>query len=93
RTGKDHGCAGSFSRTETTETGTEIEQDIPLLKTYTVFNTDQITGLNGRFEEIASGEDPMSRIGDAGRFFANNGALIRHGGSAAYYAAQRDYIQ
>ncbi|TBC69655.1 ArdC family protein [Rhizobium ruizarguesonis] len=85
--------ASSFIRTETTETGTEIEQDIPFLKTYTVFNTDQIAGLNGRFDEIAPGGDPMSRIGDAGRFFANTGALIRHGGTAAYYAAQRDYIQ
>ncbi|TBA29336.1 ArdC-like ssDNA-binding domain-containing protein, partial [Rhizobium ruizarguesonis] len=45
--------ASSFSRTETTETGTEIEQDIPFLKAYTVFNTDQIAGLNGRFDEIA----------------------------------------
>jgi antirestriction protein ArdC len=44
--------ASSFSRTETTKTGTEIEQDIPFLKTYTVFNTDQIAGLDGRFDEI-----------------------------------------
>ncbi|MGO7472550.1 ArdC-like ssDNA-binding domain-containing protein, partial [Rhizobium ruizarguesonis] len=50
--------ASSFIRTETTETGTEIEQDIPFLKTYTVFNTDQIAGLNGRFDDVASGEDP-----------------------------------
>ncbi|MGO6855874.1 ArdC-like ssDNA-binding domain-containing protein, partial [Rhizobium beringeri] len=85
--------ASSFIRTETTETGTEIEQDIPFLKSYTVFNTDQIAGLPGRFHEIAPAEDPISRIGDAGRFFANTGALIRHGGSAAYYAAHRDYIQ
>ncbi|MGO6726395.1 ArdC family protein, partial [Rhizobium ruizarguesonis] len=69
------------------------EQDIPFLKTYTVFNTDQIAGLNGRFDGIAPVEDPISRIGDAGRFFANTGALIRHGGSAAYYAPHRDYIQ
>ncbi|MGO6814282.1 ArdC family protein, partial [Rhizobium brockwellii] len=85
--------ASSFVRTETTETGTEIEQDIPFLKAYTVFNTDQIAGLNGRFDDFAPHQDPMSRIGDAGRFFANTGALIRHGGSAAYYAAHRDYIQ
>ncbi|MGO7479511.1 ArdC family protein, partial [Rhizobium johnstonii] len=85
--------ASSFIRTETTETGSEIEQDIPFLKAYTVFNTDQIAGLDGRFDDVAPVEDPMSRIGNAGRFLANTGALIRHGGSAAYYAAQRDYIQ
>ncbi|MGO6951920.1 antirestriction protein ArdC, partial [Rhizobium johnstonii] len=81
--------ASSFIRTETTETGTEIEQDIPFLKAYTVFNTDQIAGLDGHFDDVAPVEDPMGRIGDAGRFLANTGALIRHGGSAAYYAAQR----
>ncbi|PDT29224.1 antirestriction protein ArdC [Rhizobium sp. L9] len=85
--------ASSFIRTETTETGAEIERDIPFLKTYTVFNTDQITGLDGRAGCIEPVQDPLSRIGDAGRFFANTGALIRHGGSAAYYAAARDYIQ
>ncbi|MGO6898852.1 ArdC-like ssDNA-binding domain-containing protein, partial [Rhizobium ruizarguesonis] len=42
--------ASSFSRTETTETGTEIEQDIPFLKTYTVFNTDQCDYPDGRLE-------------------------------------------
>ncbi|MGO7050755.1 ArdC-like ssDNA-binding domain-containing protein, partial [Rhizobium johnstonii] len=50
--------ASSFIRTETTETGTEIEQDVPFLKAYTVFNTDQIAGLNGRFDDVAPGEDP-----------------------------------
>lgn len=85
--------ASSFIRAETTETGAEIERDIPFLKTYTVFNTDQITGLDGLAHSIAPDQDWMSRIGAAGRFFANTGALIRHGGSAAYYAAARDYIQ
>ncbi|AAM54911.2 conjugal transfer antirestriction protein (plasmid) [Rhizobium etli CFN 42] len=85
--------ASSFIRAETTETGAEIERDIPFLKTYTVFNTDQITGLNGLAHSIAPDQDWMSRIGAAGRFFANTGALIRHGGSAAYYAPARDYIQ
>jgi len=85
--------ASSFIRTQTIDRGTEIEQNIPFLKAYTVFNTDQIAGLYGRFPEMAAVQDPMSRIGDAARFFANTGALIRHGGSAAYYAAVRDYIQ
>ena len=85
--------ASSLLRTETTETGTEIERDIPFLKAYTAFNTDQIAGLDRRYDDSAAIQDPMSRIGNAGRFFTNTGALIRHGGTAAYYAAARDYIQ
>ena len=85
--------ASSFIRTETNQTGEEIDHDIPFLKAYTVFNADQITGLDLRFHQITPVEDPISRIAHADRFFANTGAMIRHGGSAAYYAPARDYIQ
>lgn len=85
--------AGSFIRPETAETGQEVELNIPFMKTYTVFNADQIAGLDGRFRKITGPSDPFERIGEAGRFFANTGALVRHGGSAAYYAAAHDYIQ
>ncbi|TCL62513.1 zincin-like metallopeptidase domain-containing protein [Rhizobium sp. BK251] len=85
--------ASSFMRRETSESGEELEQDIPFLKSYTVFNLDQITGLDERFYDIAPVQDPLIRIGDAGRFFANTGAMIRHGGTAAYYVPARDYIQ
>ncbi|TAZ44932.1 hypothetical protein ELH75_36295, partial [Rhizobium leguminosarum] len=47
--------ASSFIRTETTETGTEIEQDIPFLKTYTVFNADQILGFQRDAETVKFG--------------------------------------
>ncbi|CDM60393.1 antirestriction protein (plasmid) [Rhizobium favelukesii] len=83
--------ASSFIRTETAETGEAVELNIPFMKTYTVFNADQIAGLDGRFPKIATPSHPFDRIGEAGRFFANTGALIRHGGSSAYYAAAHDY--
>lgn len=85
--------ASSFIRTETDEIGQEVEHDIPFMKAYTVFNADQIDGLNERFHPLPPAQDPMTRIAHADRFFANTGALIRHGGSAAYYAPARDYIQ
>ena len=85
--------ASSFLRAETNEVGEAVEHDIPFLKAYTVFNTEQITGLDARFRQVTPGSDPINRIGDADRFFANTGALIRHGGSSAYYAPARDHIQ
>ena len=40
--------ANTITRTETDEnTGEEIEQDIPFMKGYTVFNVEQIEGLAG----------------------------------------------
>ncbi len=54
---------------------------------------DQIKGLDGHHQANVDLSDPLDRIGMAGRFLANTGALIRHGGSSAYYAAAKDYIQ
>ncbi|WP_018899532.1 zincin-like metallopeptidase domain-containing protein [Rhizobium sp. 2MFCol3.1] len=85
--------ASSIIRTETVEHGDDVERSIPFIKAYTVFNTDQIKGLDGRHQANVDLSDPFDRIGQAGRFFANTGALIRHGGSCAYYAAAKDYIQ
>lgn len=86
--------ASRFTRTETDSRGGEVERDIPFLKTYTVFNCDQIEGLPDHYyhrpDKII---DPVERIGLADRFFANTGAIIRHGGSKAFYAPASDHIQ
>ncbi|MCW2248055.1 antirestriction protein ArdC [Azospirillum fermentarium] len=86
--------ADRFTRTETTETGDEIEREIPFMKGYTVFNCEQIDGLPEQYRAVAAPvPDPMKRIEQAERFFAGTGADIRHGGNRAYYAAQPDYVQ
>ncbi|WP_051085640.1 ArdC family protein [Rhizobium sp. 42MFCr.1] len=85
--------ASSIIRTETADGGDDVERSIPFMKAYTVFNGDQIDGLGARADKPASPSDPFDRIAEAGRFFANTGAMIRHGGSSAYYAAAHDYIQ
>ena len=86
--------ASRFTKTESDGRGGEVERDIPFLKTYTVFNTEQIDDLPDRFlvrpQAVA---DPVERIDDADRFFANTGAVIRHGGSAAFYSPSSDHIQ
>lgn len=55
---------------------------------------EQIDGLRDRYyEQPASVLDPVERIEQADRFFRNTGALIRHGGSQAYYSPVTDHIQ
>ncbi|WP_454858524.1 ArdC family protein [Rhizobium binxianense] len=86
--------AGQFTRTEIDARGDEIEKGIPFLKTYSVFNVEQIEGLPDRYHEQPSMVvDPVERIEHAERFFANTGAVIRHGGSQAYYSPVSDHIQ
>jgi antirestriction protein ArdC len=86
--------ASRFTRTETDARGDEVERDIPFLRAYGVFNVEQIEGLPEHYyhrpEPI---RDPLERIEEADRFFANTGAVIRHGGTKAFYAPATDHIQ
>jgi len=86
--------ASRFTKTETDAHGDEIERDIPFLKAYTVFCVDQIDGLPehyyGRPAAVAS---TIKRNAHADTFFANTGAIVRHGGSMAFYAPSSDHIQ
>ncbi|MBP0614252.1 ArdC family protein [Jiella mangrovi] len=87
--------ASTFSKTETDEkSGEETERDIPFMKGYTVFNTEQIEGLPERFYQLASPQlDPVERNAEADAFFAATGADIRHGGNSAHYCGGTDHIQ
>lgn len=86
--------ASRFTKTESDGRGGEVERDIPFLKTYTVFNTEQIDDLPDRFHVRPQAvADPVERIEHADRFFANTGAAIRHGGSSAFYSPSSDHIQ
>jgi antirestriction protein ArdC len=86
--------ASRFTKTETDAHGGEVERDIPFLKTYSVFNVDQIEDLPANFYLPPPPVlDPMARIEHAARFFAHTGAVIRHGGSAAFYSPSTDHIQ
>ncbi len=86
--------ASRFTKTETDARGDEVERDIPFLKTYTLFNCNQIDDLPDHYyhrpDKII---DPVARIEHADRFFVNTGAIVRHGGSKAFYASASDHIQ
>lgn len=87
--------ASRFTKTETDTAGEEFDREIPFLKAYSVFNVAQIEGLPDHYYEqkVEPVRDPIARIEHADRFFANTGAVIRHGGSQAYYAPSLDIIQ
>lgn len=86
--------ASRFTKTETDERGGEVERDIPFLKTYTVFNVEQIENLPTHFYQKPTPIlDPLQRIEHADRFFANTGSVIRHGGARAFYSPSTDHIQ
>jgi antirestriction protein ArdC len=86
--------ASSFTRRETADNGEELEYDVPFLKSYSVFNCEQIDGLPARYYAQAEPTlQPVERVERAERFFACTGADIRHGGGMAYYNQAADYIQ
>lgn len=87
--------AGAIQKTEEDEcTGEEIDRTIPFLKSYTVFNVEQIDGLPGHFTAKAEASSNLdARIVEAEAFFEATGAEIGHGGDRAFYAPGPDRVQ
>ena len=70
------------------------EQQIPFLKSYMVFNAEQIDGLHAHFYALSDAKlEPLQRIKAAEAFFADVPADIRSGGNLAYYAIGQDFVQ
>lgn len=85
--------ANSFTRRETGDDGEEYDRQVPFLKSYSVFNAEQIEGLPARYYAEAQTEpNPLERIERAERFFRSTGADIHHGGATAYYAPASDTV-
>ena len=86
--------ASTFKKKEQGDDGQEVEEEIPFLKEYTVFNAEQCEGLPAHFYQLAEpSKEPIERIEHAEAFFAATGADIRTGGNRAYYANEFDYVQ
>jgi antirestriction protein ArdC len=87
--------ADKIVHTETdTATGEEAERAIPFMKGYTVFNVEQIDGLPEHYyAKPAPRIDTIERIDRAEGFFAGTRAIIRHGGTMAYYNVTQDFVQ
>jgi antirestriction protein ArdC len=57
-------------------------------KTYTVFNADQIEGLEAEPAPAAPAEGDVNLIATAQAYFDAIGATVRHGGDRAYWSGQ-----
>jgi antirestriction protein ArdC len=79
-----------FSPLEVTDKVTDEVKKIPMLKTYTVFNADQVDGL----ELPAPAERNMNEtIQSCEAFIKAQRARIQFGGNRAFYTRNDDYIQ
>lgn len=86
--------ANKLTKTEQDDEGNEIEQNIPYLKGYTVFNVEQIESLPEHYyTKPAPKFNSIERIENAENFFAATGANIRYRGIRAFYSQDGDYIQ
>jgi antirestriction protein ArdC len=84
-----------LTRTECNEqTGEESPREIPFMRSYTVFNVEQIEGLPAHYYATVSPKiDPVLRNAKAEAFFAATSAQVRHGGTRACYDPINDVVQ
>lgn len=90
--------ADRFVKTvEDAESGEAAERLIPFLKTYAVFNSEQIDGLPERFRPSRDlGMTPAreaERVAAVEAFFVSCGAVIRHHGDCPCYSPLADEIR
>ncbi len=82
--------------TEENDNGDEEEKSIILMRTYTVFNIDQVRGEgldHLRVGHSVTGTDPIETYEEADRVIEATGFDIRYGGNRAFYNRLGDFIQ
>lgn len=95
----EHGATVVYAKTieraeDDPDTGKETVERIPLLRAYTVFNTEQIDGLSPQPEVQPTVIQPMSsRIDRVDAFIAATTATIVHIGNRACYIPSADRIE
>ncbi len=83
-----------IKRTSFDETGEEKDDSFLVMRTFTVFNAEQTSGLNQyRVGFAQPKEDTGERYEQADAVIEATGADIRHGGNKAFYSLDGDYIQ
>jgi len=86
--------ADTFTRIETDASGKDVETAIPFMKSYTVFNVEQIDNLPAHYyAKTSTASRAISRSESIERFFTATGAAIRHGGGQAFYSPLLDVVQ
>ncbi len=86
----------SINKTETDrQTGEESAKSVRFMRSYTVFNCDQIDGLPPHYTPSAEPEviEPSLRQAAIDAFFAAIPADVRYGGDRAFFSPTQDFIQ
>ncbi|PQA89295.1 ArdC family protein [Hyphococcus luteus] len=85
---------GSTVKTEEDEGGEAAERSFRFLKSYPVFNVEQIVGLPAHFYDY-KGSDIVRTppVSERRTFFDAIGAKIRHGGGEAFFSPGADVIR
>ena len=92
----EHGAQVIFFKMK--EVGDDVESDdeqkrvVPMLRSYTVFNTAQLEFLPEKFE-LRPSPAIWQPLGEAEQLLHESGAIIRHGGNRAFYSPSEDLIQ
>lgn len=68
------------------------EVKIPMLKVYNVFNADQIEGYTSEKDIVELMTNDVKCIDTVDLFCEETGAIVKHGGSRAYYDTVQDFI-
>jgi antirestriction protein ArdC len=85
--------ASTFTRTETNpKTGKEVDQAIPFLKWYTVFNVEQTEGLPAHVCRTQAPRPFDEAIAHVDGFLDRIGADVRHGWTIACYYPTQDFV-
>lgn len=82
-----------FKSLEVEREGQDEPDRIPMLRTYSVFNTDQIDGLPERFKAAPAPVATIARDADKEAALRSCGADIREGGARAFYRPSDDFVQ
>lgn len=86
-------------KSETNEAGEDVERSFGFLKSYTVFNAEQIENLPGKFVKsnrepaVVTDEKDWNSHGDALKWFEAIPAEILHRGDKAFYSPSLDRIE
>lgn len=79
-------------------TGVEIEESFPILRSFTVFNVEQIDDSNGNLDKFRADkeitvENSFIDYAPAEELITKSDAEIRYGGDRAFYRPSEDFIQ
>ena len=86
--------ADRITKTVEADNGEQEERSTLLMKSYTVFNVEQIEGLPQHFDDrVPSGGAGAVMNERAERFFAASGADFHYGGDEAFFDPSRDLIR